>query len=233
MCKDVRNETTASMVATLTDLFNVYGYPTVLRSDGAPCFRQEFTKWCTQNDIYHETSSPGNSRSNGLAESAVKKAKKIVRRTGARGVELQALMQAANLAVTKDKNCPAEHFWQRQVRLPGHPSIKKDIEVGEQIKIRKERQSKLLGKKFSNRALTNQQKVRIQDPKTKLWNTKGVVVGSRVGDDGAPTSYFIETEEEGTLWRAAPFVRVRKSYLCNRVTKRVGFLLTECREERT
>ena len=98
------------------------------------------------------------------------------------------MIQAANLAVAKDKNCPAEHFWQRQVRLPGHPSIKKDIVVGEQIKIRKERQDKLLGKRFSNRAFTDQQKVRIQDPKTRLWNTKGVIVGSRVGDDGATTS---------------------------------------------
>ena len=205
----------------------------ILCTDGAPGFSHAFDEWCKKNDINHETSSPHNSRSDRMAESAVKKAKKIVKRTGARGVELQALMQAANLAVAKDKNCPAEHFWQRQVRLPGHPSIKKDIEVGEQIKIRKERQNKLLGKRFSNRAFTNQQKVRIQDPKTRLWNTKGVIVGSRVGDDGAPTSYFIETEEEGTLWRAARYVRARKSYLCNRVTKRVGFLLTECRGKRT
>ena len=137
-------------------------------------------------------------------------------------------MQASNLAVARDNNCPSDHFWQRQVRLPGHPSIKKDIEVGEQIKIRKDRQNKLLGKRFSNRAFNIHQKVRVQDPKTRLWNTKGVVVGSRLGDDGTPTSYFIDTEEEGTLWRAARFVRARKSYLCNVTTKRVGFLLTGC-----
>ena len=220
------------MVKTFTELFNVYGYPVCLRTDGAPCFRQEFTKWCKDHDIYHETSSPLNSRSNRMAESAMKKAKKIVKRTGARGVQLQVFMQAANLAVVKEGNCHAEHFWQRQVRLPGHPSIKKDIDMGEQIKIRKERQEKLLGKRFSNRAFADQQKVRVQDPHSKLWTTKGkgVVVGSRLGEDGTPTSYYVQTEDGGTVWRAARYVRARKSYVSNRIKKRVGFVLTGLRE---
>ena len=135
MCRDVRNESTDCMVKTLSEVFNTFGYPVFLRTDVTLGFRQEFTKWCKDNDIHHETSSPHNSRSNSLAESAVKKAKKIVKRTGAKGVQLQALMQAANLAVTRDGNCPAERFWRRQVRYPSHPCTKRDINVGEQIKI--------------------------------------------------------------------------------------------------
>ena len=94
-----------------------------------------------------------------MAESDVKKENKIVKRTGAKGVQLQAWMQSANLAVARDGNCPAEHFWRRQVRHLGHPSVKRDINVREQVKIRKERQERLLGKRFSNRSFSDSQKV--------------------------------------------------------------------------
>ena len=71
-----------------------------------------------------------NSRSNGLAESACKKG------AGATGSKLQALVQAMNLAVARDGNCPADHFWSRQVRLPGHPAVRNDIDVTKQKEIR-------------------------------------------------------------------------------------------------
>ncbi len=131
----------------------------ILRSDRAPGFRNAFDDWCKEHDISHETSSPHNSRSNGLAEAAVEKAKNIVKRTGAKGGELQTLNQAANRAVARDGNCPAEHFWSRKVRLPGHPAVKKDINVEEQVKIWKERQNRLLGKKFSTRSFSDNKKV--------------------------------------------------------------------------
>ena len=59
-----------------------------------------------------------------------------------------------------------------------------------------------------------------------MWTTKGVVVGSRTGEDGAPISYYMETEDGGTVWRSARFVRARRSYVSNKLKKRVGFLLT-------
>ena len=161
----------------------------------------------------------------------MKKAKNIVKRTGAKGGELQTLIQAANRAVARDGNCPAEHFWSRQVRLPGHPAVKKDINVEEQVKIRKERQNRLLGKKFSTRSFSDNQKVRVQDPSTKRWSLKGVVVGSRICEDGTPTSYYVETEDGETVWRGARFVKARRSYVSNKLRKRVGFLLAKQEEQ--
>ena len=106
-------------------------------------------------------------------EAAVKKATKIVKRTGAKATELQALIQASNLAVARDGNCPADHFWSRQVRLPGHPVVRRDINVDPQVEIRKERQKRLLGKKFSNKTFIEHQKVRLQEQDTKRWSVKG------------------------------------------------------------
>ena len=115
ICKDEKRETTECLTRTLTEVFNTYGYPVILRSDGAPGFRSTFDEWCKSVDIGHETSSPMNSRSYGLAESACKKAKRVVKRTGATGCKLQALVQAMNLAVARNGSCPADHFWSRQV----------------------------------------------------------------------------------------------------------------------
>ncbi len=66
MCRDIKSESTLCMTKALTELFNTYGYPMILRSDGAPGIRNAFDDWCKEHDISHETSSPHNFRSNGL-----------------------------------------------------------------------------------------------------------------------------------------------------------------------
>ena len=99
------------------------------------------------------------------------------------------------------------------------------------MQIRKERQDRLLGKKFSNRSFADKQKVRVQDPATKRWSVKGVVVGARTGEDGTPTSYYVETEDGGTVWRGARYVKARMSYVSNRLKKRVAFMLTGPKRE--
>ena len=66
----------ASIIKTLSECFNLLGWPRSIRSDGGPQFRSEFTDFCNKNHIRHEMSSPYNPRANGLAESAVKTVKK-------------------------------------------------------------------------------------------------------------------------------------------------------------
>ena len=55
-----------------------FGWPTILRTDNGPQFRSEFSLFCRTNNIVHQTSSPYNSRSNGLAESSVKQMKYLM-----------------------------------------------------------------------------------------------------------------------------------------------------------
>ena len=65
----------------------------------------------------------------------------------------------------------------------------------------------------------------VLDPTTKRWLIKGVVVWSRISGDGTPSSYYVETEDGGTVWRGARFMKARRSYVSNKLQKRVGFLL--------
>ena len=90
-----------------------------------------------------------------------------------------------NLTVAKDGNCPADHFWSWQVRLPGHPAVRRDIDVQKQKEIRKERQDRLNGKKFSNKTFSENQNVSVLRsvtprsglPRARLWGRATVRTG--------------------------------------------------------
>eukprot|EP00095_Tigriopus_kingsejongensis_P009480 snap_masked-scaffold4282_size6248-processed-gene-0.0 protein:Tk09480 transcript:snap_masked-scaffold4282_size6248-processed-gene-0.0-mRNA-1 annotation:"PREDICTED: uncharacterized protein K02A2.6-like" len=70
----LRSLTSAALIAILKDRIFEFGRPERVRTDGGPQFRTEFRLFCDSLDIIHEQSSPGNARSNGLAEAAVKTA---------------------------------------------------------------------------------------------------------------------------------------------------------------
>lgn len=55
-----------------------YGLPCTIKSDNGPQFRGPFEKFCEELNINHETSSPYNPRSNGLAEATVKAMKSLL-----------------------------------------------------------------------------------------------------------------------------------------------------------
>ncbi len=65
--------------------FSKFGFPQIIRSDGGPQFRTEFSEFCKTYGIMHELSSPYNPQSNGLAESAVKSMKHLVKKCNETG----------------------------------------------------------------------------------------------------------------------------------------------------
>ena len=70
-----------SVIRKLKAHFARYGIPDVVMSDNGPQFSSErFAKFAETWEFQHDTSSPGHSQSNGKAESAVKTAKKLMKR---------------------------------------------------------------------------------------------------------------------------------------------------------
>lgn len=77
----LRSTTSAAVIRKMKAHFARYGSPSVLVSDNGPQFSsEEFAKFTREWDFEHVTSSPGHAQSNGMAEAAVKTAKKILRR---------------------------------------------------------------------------------------------------------------------------------------------------------
>ena len=78
MVSKLRNLSSATVIRNLTELFDNYGWPLSIRTDGGPQFRTEFKTFCVPHDINHELSSPYHLESNGHAESVVKNVKHLM-----------------------------------------------------------------------------------------------------------------------------------------------------------
>ncbi len=82
------------------EVVQYFSLPKSIRSGGTPQFRGEaFKAYCKDNGILHETSSPYNPESNGLAEAAVKNVKKLLIKCIKEGTDFQA-------ASAEFRNCP-------------------------------------------------------------------------------------------------------------------------------
>ena len=77
----LENTESATVVRKLKAHFARYGIPDTVISDNGPQFKSiTFARFAKDWDFEHLTSSPGHSQSNGKAESAVKTAKKLMKR---------------------------------------------------------------------------------------------------------------------------------------------------------
>ena len=114
--KKMKNTNTESITTQLTKWFTESGWPANIRTDGGPQFRTEFSKYCRQNGIEHELSSPYNPESNGLAEAAVKNMKSLVKRCHKLGEELAPAVAAWRNMARPDGLSPSQLFCGRRQR---------------------------------------------------------------------------------------------------------------------
>ena len=105
--------TSATTVITkLKNHFARYGYPDTVVSDNGPQFPSgEFAHFSKTWEFKHSTISPGNSKSNGKVESAVKTAEQLLRKSG----DLQlALLDHRNTLTEGMSTSPAQRLMSRR-----------------------------------------------------------------------------------------------------------------------
>ena len=88
----LRSLTSESVLRVLTNWFNLFGWPSSIRSDGGPQFRGEFSRFCSSHSIVHQVSAPYNPKSNGLAEAGVKSVKNILRKCSTSGSDAEHML---------------------------------------------------------------------------------------------------------------------------------------------
>ena len=179
----------------LEEWFLDYGYPRRLRSDGGPAFRIKFGEWCVKHHIIWEPASSYNPQSNGLAEAAVSRVKKVIKKAIYGNEDIKkALAEYKNYKMA-GQSSPSEMFFGRKLR--GQlPNLHMDVDMKQAELKREAVRTKFLdrdaGRKPSKQ-LKVHEKVWIQDDKTKLWNIPGVIESIRnkgrsyhiVGDNGS------------------------------------------------
>ena len=145
----LKSTSTAAVTDILDRWFLDFGLPTEVISDNGPQFRSEFAEYCRGKNILHRTSSPYNPASNGLAESAVKSAKTLLRKSTNWDNFVQRLAAWRSTVSSVGDLSPAEKFWKRTPRtaLPrlsslvplttsAVPSALSELPVGSSVSIR-------------------------------------------------------------------------------------------------
>jgi len=202
---EVSRMTTEESIEKLTGVFNTFGWPCNLRSDGGPAFRLEFAEWCKENGIKWEPSSSYYARSNGSCEVRVGTSKKTMIKCMEEGQDVaRALAEYRNMPA-KDGHTPSSMFFRRILRSPTMPALRRtytDVDRERDEETRGSRHRDMLDKsreRFGNRKprerLPVGTKVWMQDAKTggtNLWDKQSVITEVR------PSGSYKLVDENGT-----------------------------------
>ena len=177
---ELKNTSTASVISKMHNWFLLYGFPRIIRTDGGPQFRSDFKGFCKEHGIKHEVSSPHHPRSNGLAESAVKNVKSLLKKCD-NFKDFEKRLAAWRNSPRHDGFSPSEMMFGRRLRgnLPALPEMFLPIDIQEASDARK-KQIELIKSKADHRLselpkLKVGQHVSVQDPISKKWDSRGVV----------------------------------------------------------
>ena len=207
------NDTTArSVIKATKDHFACHGIADMVTDNGPQYTSQEFQQFKSEWNFNHTTSSPYHSQSNGKAESAVKIAKKLVKKCKRDDTDLQmALLEWRN---TPDINglSPVQKLMSRRTKttMPTAEALLKPLTaegVDDNIKHRRQltkRHYDQHTKPLPELDIGDSVKLQPLRPK-EPWSN-----GSCLGKVG-PRSYLIRTEDGKLCRRNRKFLRTTNS----------------------
>ncbi|XP_064468194.1 uncharacterized protein K02A2.6-like [Ornithodoros turicata] len=204
--RPLRHTTAKDLISVCTVAFATHGLPMVLKSDnGPPSSSAEFTSFLRSVLIKHITSSPRYPRGNGLAERAVREAKRLLKKHAYGAPRyFAALLEWRNQPRDPILRSPAERLMGRHTRtmVPAHQSTLSPRaipakRVTERLRELHRRQSVFYNRTARpQRELRPGEAVRLYTSHDKIW-APAVVLGKAA----IPRSYFVETEENQLLRR--------------------------------
>ena len=209
--RNLKKDTTTSRVTEdLLKMFEQYGLPEAIYSDGGPQFEsEEFAEFCAKWKIDHTTSSPHYPQSNGIAENGVKAMKKLIhcsydpeRGCVNKDEWTRAIMIYKNTPKKGSKLSPAEILFGKLIR-DGIASPKELYEAKHRQAVdRRLDEIQRYITQMSNLRTTRSNEMRIgdrvfiQDHVTKKWNRLGTIEKEGKND----REFWVRTEFGG-LWR--------------------------------
>ena len=183
-----KGATTANVIEKLTEWFNLFGWPSVVRVDGGPCFKSsQFYSFCRTHGISREVSSPYNSPSNGAAESGIKQIKHLLTKTNQTGEDFDKALAAYRNTPRADGFSAAQLMFGRRLKGP-LPMIAKHLEIDaknfSEGRLMREKEEADRRKCHDSRSaelpkLSMRDEVIVQDIVTKKWNRPAEVVSVR------------------------------------------------------
>ena len=191
-----------SVIRKLKAHFARYGIPGVVMSDNGPQFSSErFAKFAEIWEFQHDTSSPGHSHSNGKAESAVKTAKKLMKRAELSKSEIYLSFLDPRNTPNDSGYSPAQCLMNRRIKtlLPVTSNLLKpaiSVNRHRSLCVSQQRQKSYYDKHSKDlRSLEEGDVVRMKPFHGQQW--KKATVCKRLAD----RSYRVETSDGGAYTR--------------------------------
>ncbi|XP_038060249.1 uncharacterized protein K02A2.6-like [Patiria miniata] len=196
---ELEDMTTETLVKKTKPVFATHGIPATLISDNGPNLAsREFRQFAREWDFRHITTSPHHSRANGKAESAVKIAKGLIRRSKRDGGDMwQSILEWRNTPTPRMDSSPVQRLMSPRSRtlMPCNNTLyKPEIQEAVPDQIARKRQQ---AKKFYDRTakplpqLVVGQTVRVKTrPQVDHAPWKPGVIKDKV----APRSYIVEVD---------------------------------------
>ena len=202
---------TNSIIKVLETIFETFGIPERVRTDGGPQFRREFANWCEELGMVHELTSPYRPESNGHAEQAVGAMKKLLKKTGGRRKQMgQALLEYRNAPRVGDELSPAQWLFGRRQRTRAPATSQQykrisDVQLAKHMEKRLANAEKVKekGPKLTSKPFKPGDRVVVQDPISKLWETHGHVV-----EMVSRRRYCVRADAGHELTRNGKFIRL-------------------------
>jgi len=206
-----KHATTKQVTDHITSFISNYSAPVTIYSDGGPQFKDEFDDFCKRWSIKHVKSSPHYPQSNGVAESAVKEMKKIIRATFNNQTRMldksgfaAAMLMFRNTPRSPTDLSPAQLVFGRHLQdtLPFsrqmlRPQCRFEIEK-RRLEVREgQRRENDASKRRKLPLLRPAQRIRFQDPVTKKWTLTGKVIGFGVTD----RDYWVQEDHTARRYR--------------------------------
>ena len=199
MYKKLKGEGFDQVTKTLINWFQTFGRPKEIRSDDGPAFRQIFTDWCSANNIYHQSSSASNARSNGSSESGCARIKKVLKKAAMAGQNIDETVSAFRNMSMSNGLSPSELFFRRRIR-GNLPALQLTVNKSQHDAVREKQKQRYLDRDKTKAPATQKyeigQAVWLQDLITKKWDRPGRIAGIRIPDgnslgNGEGVSYLV------------------------------------------
>ena len=181
-------------------------------SDDGPAYRNDFRSKLGRFKIRHKNSSCYHPESNSLAERAIGSLKRSLRRSPKTltPIALKEVIFQINSNVSQDMTGSAnERFLLRSVRGDMPNSINHEIKPQELIQRRIENHEKRIKGKNKNKSVYPVgTRVRIQNSKSRLFDTNGTIIEPRFTDNNEVVSYVTRTDTNLITTRHRKFLKL-------------------------
>lgn len=169
-----------------------YGFCALVIHDGGPQFiSEEWLTFCENNNIIDRVTASYHGKSNGLAESSVKRAKFLLKKTTPAEFNIH-LLAYLNAPMAHTDKSPAELFFQRQFRIPGRPTLHHALLIDEDPEESPFRKG---------------DNIWVLNPHTTKWSIPGKITGIR---KGGHSFYIFNEESEKVIIRNENHIRLRR-----------------------